>query len=60
MYIYLSSSSLATVEELFKIDPNNEIVIARGISCCIQLKDLEKSLNFCDKHLGQVMKTPVN
>lgn len=59
-YIYLSRSSLTAAEEALKLKPDYEKTILRAINCCIQLKDFDKSLDYCDKYLGQIPGSEVN
>ncbi|VVC32117.1 Tetratricopeptide repeat,Tetratricopeptide repeat-containing domain,Tetratricopeptide-like helical [Cinara cedri] len=47
-------SSLGAAEEALKLKPDYEKTILRAINCCIQLKDFDKSLDYCDKYLGQI------
>lgn len=57
-YIYLIilifRSSLVSAEQALKIKPDYEKTIMRAINCCIQLKEFDKCLDYCDKYLEQV------
>lgn len=44
-------SSLTAAEQALKLKPDYEKTILRAINCCIQLKEFDKCLDFCDKYL---------
>jgi len=44
-------SSLTAAEQALKLKADYEKTILRAINCCIQLKEFDKCLDFCDKYL---------
>ncbi|XP_025194920.1 tetratricopeptide repeat protein 4 isoform X1 [Melanaphis sacchari] len=49
-------SSLIAAEQALKLKADYEKTILRAINCCVQLKEFDKCLNFCDKYLEFVPK----
>ncbi|XP_003241653.1 tetratricopeptide repeat protein 4 [Acyrthosiphon pisum] len=47
-------SSLTAAEQALKLKADYEKTIFRAINCCIQLKEFDKCLDFCDKYLELV------
>lgn len=55
-YVYNNSfrSSLTAAEQALKLKPDYEKTIMRAVNCCIQLKEFDKCLEYCDKYLERV------
>lgn len=45
---------MIAAEQALKLKPDYEKTITRAINCCIQLKEFDKCLDYCDKFLEQV------
>lgn len=45
---------MVAAEQALKMKPDYEKTILRAINCCIQLKEFDKCLDFCDKYLEKV------
>lgn len=45
---------MIAAEQALKMKPDYEKTILRAINCCIQLKEFDKCLDFCDKYLEKV------
>lgn len=52
--MYFFRSSLTTAEQALKLKPDYEKTIMRAINCCMQLKEFDKCLDYCDKYLERV------
>lgn len=45
---------MKAAEEALKIKPDYDKTILRAINCCIQLKEFDKCLDFCDRYLEKI------
>lgn len=50
-FFYMLRSSLIAAEQALKLKSDYEKTILRAINCCVQLKEFDKCLDFCDKYL---------